>query len=286
MSNQEFSVNKPLIAVVILAIVAVIVFFGSWYTVDQGERGVILRNGAVIGVAEPGLHFKVPVIDSVVDVSTQTHTMKFNKVESYSRDQQPATLIISVSYHIPESGVEELYSRYGSINGLEERVIARKIYDQVKTTFGQFTAMSAVQERANLSLRLNENVKKSMDGQPVTIESVQIEEIGYSPAYETSVEDRMKAEVAVFTRQQNLETEKISANIAVTQAKAQAEKVRLQGEAEADAIKAKGDALNKNPNLVSLISAERWDGKLPSTMVPNGTLPFLNMNAIKDKENK
>ena len=37
----------------------------SWYTVDQTERGVLLRNGAIIGVAQPGLGFKVPLIDTV-----------------------------------------------------------------------------------------------------------------------------------------------------------------------------------------------------------------------------
>ena len=45
---------------VLLALVVVVVatlFFGSWYTIDQGERGVHLRNGAVVGSADPGLGF-------------------------------------------------------------------------------------------------------------------------------------------------------------------------------------------------------------------------------------
>jgi regulator of protease activity HflC (stomatin/prohibitin superfamily) len=39
--------------------VGLAVAFGSWYTVDQTERGVLLRNGAIIGVAQPGLGFTV-----------------------------------------------------------------------------------------------------------------------------------------------------------------------------------------------------------------------------------
>lgn len=53
------------------------IVFASWYTIDQGERGVILRNGKLIGTAEPGLGFKWPWVDSVVRVSTQSHIIKY-----------------------------------------------------------------------------------------------------------------------------------------------------------------------------------------------------------------
>uniref|UniRef100_UPI003340A6F8 prohibitin family protein n=1 Tax=Castellaniella defragrans TaxID=75697 RepID=UPI003340A6F8 len=278
-------------AVIGFIIVAILVSasFNSFYTVDQGERAVTLRNGAITGTAEPGLHFKMPFIEDYQRVSTQTHTVRFDKIESYSRDQQPATLVVSVSFQVPPAEVEGLYSRYGSIRNMNDRLVTRRVLDQVKTTFGQFTAISAVQNRADLSKRLNDAVIASMEGQPVRIEGVQIEEISYSPAYESSVEDRMKAEVAVFTRQQNLETERINAEIAVTQAKgradsavaeakAKAEAVRLAGEAEAAAISAKGEALRANPGLVELVAAERWNGELPQTMVPGAAVPFVKVN--------
>ncbi len=60
-------------------------------------------------------------------------------------------------------------------------------------------------------------MRKAVVG-PVVIDGVQIENIDFSDAYEKSIEDRMKAEVAIATRKQNLETEKIQAQIAVTQA--------------------------------------------------------------------
>ena len=28
--------------------------------------------------------------------------------------------------------------------------------------------------------------------------------------------------------------------------------------------------------LIELTKAERWDGKLPTTVLPNGTLPFID----------
>jgi hypothetical protein len=50
----------------------------------------------------------------------------------------------------------------------------------------------------------------------------------------------------------------------------------LRGDAEADAIKARAAALASNQNLVELTKAERWDGKLPTTIVPNSALPFID----------
>jgi regulator of protease activity HflC (stomatin/prohibitin superfamily) len=62
----------------------------SWYTVQQGYRAVILRNGALIGIAEPGLGFKLPVIDAILPISVQENVRVYgsgDKVfESYSSD--------------------------------------------------------------------------------------------------------------------------------------------------------------------------------------------------------
>ncbi len=63
------------------------------------------------------------------------------------------------------------------------------------------------------------------------------------------------------------------------QAQADAEAIKLRGEAEAQAIKARGDALRDNPGLVALTQAERWDGRLPTTMLPNGALPMIDLKA-------
>lgn len=54
----------------ILCILAVL--YGSFFTVDQGVRAVVLRVGEVKYVAEPGFHFKIPFIDSVIKMSVRT----------------------------------------------------------------------------------------------------------------------------------------------------------------------------------------------------------------------
>lgn len=265
---------------------------GGWYTIDQRERGVILRNGAFVGEAEPGLHFKVPLVDSVVSVPLETQVIKYEQLPAYSRDQQPAEIDLSVIYRVPSTEVADLYSRFGDTQRVADRVITPKVNEQVKNVFGRYNAVTAIQERTRLNADIAAAVHEAISSldAPVTIEAVQIENIDFSDAYEKSIEQRMLAEVEVQKLRQNAEREKVQAEIVVTQAhaaadavraaaQAEADAIRLRGEAEALAIRAKGDAVRDNPHLVPLTTAEKWDGKLPATMPPGSTVPFLSLQA-------
>ena len=273
---------------VVVVLLAMTLFFGSWYTIDQGERGVHLRNGAVVGSAEPGLGFKLPVFDTIKRISVQNLTVQYDKVSAYSKDQQTAEIRVSVSFHVPPGDVIALYSEYGSVEGLTSRLVDRQVPTQVENVFGQYTAISAVQNRVTFVKDVTKAIRDAVKG-PLVIDGVQIENIDFSDAYEKSIELRMQAEVLVQTEKQNLEKEKVQAQIAVTQAngaadsslaraRADAEATRIKGEAEATAIKARAQALAQNQDLVELTKAERWNGVLPTTMIPNTAIPFLNAN--------
>jgi len=284
----------------VICVVVLSVLLGSWYTIDQGERGVILRYGAIAGTAEPGLGFKIPLIDKVVRISVQSKAIVYEKMEAYSRDQQPADIKLSVNYRIPFDQVATVYEQYGSEEGLLLRLVERKVFEETKTVFGRFNAVTSIQERGRLNQEIAGAIQESVAG-PVIIDSVQVENIDFSDAYEQSIEQRMLAEVEVQRLRQNAEREKVQAEITVTQAQAQAdarraeaqaqadavrlqaqadaEAIRLRGDAEALAIKARGDALRDNPGLVALTQAERWNGQLPQTMLPSGSIPMLNLDS-------
>ena len=281
--------RRSVIVLCLLGLLGVLVASGSWYTVDQGERVVVLRTGAVHSVAGPGLHFKIPLIDTIERFSVQDHAQIYEEMHTYSRDQQPAVLTLSVSYNIQPDNVDEVYTQYGSRDGIISRLLDRVVLEESKNVFGRFNAVTAVQERTRLNAEITEAVANRVQRLgPLLVKGVRVENIDYSDAYEKSIEARMLAEVEVQKIRQNAEREKVQAEIVVINAKAQAEAVRaqaqaeadairLRGEAEATAIRAKGEALRDNPGLVSLVQAERWNGTLPTTMVPGTTVPFLNM---------
>jgi regulator of protease activity HflC (stomatin/prohibitin superfamily) len=240
-----------------------------------------------MSTAEPGLGFKLPIVDRVVKITTQTQSKVYVGVAAYSRDQQPAELQISVTYQLPEGRVEEIYSQYGGEAGLVNRLIDRQVNESVRTIFGRYNAVEAIQQRERMAMDVREAVQRSVQG-PVTIIGVQMEEVIFSDAYEASIEQRMLEEVVVQRMLQTAEREKVQAEIRViqadaeaearvAQATAEAEAITLTGEAEASAIRARGAALRDNPALIELVQAERWNGILPTTMVPGSAVPFLNV---------
>ena len=267
------------------AVVVLFILFTSAYTIDEGERGVILRLGKIVGEAGPGLHFKVPIINSVEKISVQIQKEAFDKTEmgdtrlqTYSRDQQPATIAMAVNYHVTDASA--VYAQFGSLTGMKSRVINSRAYEQLKTVFGQFDAADAIQKRTLLNAQVFAAIRNAVRG-PVVIDSVQIEDITFSNQYETAGELRMQA----IVKQQQAEADKqkriIDADASAYEVKAAADakahQIEVQGKAEAGAIQARGDALRNNPSLPTLVAAEKWNGVLPTTMMPGNTVPFINV---------
>ena len=126
-------------------IIVLMLLLGSWYTVDQTERGVLLRNGAVVGTAQPGLGFKLPLFDSVQKISVKTVTYTWDKMNSYSYDQQPADLKISVTLRAAPEKVADLYAKFGTIDAAVNQVVSPVVNQQVKIVFGHYTAVKAIQ---------------------------------------------------------------------------------------------------------------------------------------------
>lgn len=298
MTTSPFKFFATLVGLALFVTFGLTLMFGSWYTVDQTQRAVLLRNGAFVEVVQPGLHFKMPWIESFykIDMQTHNHTYGVDKasgkdvMEAYSADQQPAFLRVSVTLHVAPDKVAEVYSRFGGdIEAAIQRTISPHVYERVKVVFGQYTAARAISSRGQLNAEAAASLTQSIAYDPVfIIESAQIENISFSPEYIKSVEARMMAEVEVQRQQQNYQQEKIKAEIAVAQAngransvvaeaKASADAIVLKGNAEATAIRARAEALGSNPNLVALVQAEKWNGALPSTMIPGGALPMISI---------
>lgn len=281
--------------IVIIVLIAMVAAFSSYTSVNQQDRGVVLRNGKLVSIAEPGPNWFMPFVTDVVEIPVTGQNKSYENLQAYSRDQQVAKMNVSVSFSVPPGKVGELYSTFGSIANLTARVMDRQIPQAMENVFGQYNAITAVQDRVRLVADLNTAVKKALEPYPVFVESVQLENVSFSDSYDAAISQRMEAEVAVTKRKQDLEAERITAQITVTKAQSSADSklaeataaakaTRLQGEADAYAIKAKSDALNNvNPNLVAYTIATTWNGKLPETMVPGQAVPFIPFKAINQQ---
>lgn len=269
--------------IVAVLLLAVIFSASPFFTVEQGEAGVVLRFGKIVKIASPGLNFKLPVMDRVTHMSTRIEKRVYDKVLSYSRDVQEAAIRVSVNYHVPFEKIDEVYTNYG-VN-YAERMIDPLVPDRLKKVFGQYQAQTVVSDRVKLSQQIEDAIKSSVPDS-IVVDSVQFENIDFSANYTKAIEAAAQAEAEVRKTRYELEREKVEAEKRVVQAQAQAAQIRERAQADADAIRLRGDAEGRaiaakakafidNPNYANLIAVERWNGVLPHTMLPGSALPFI-----------
>jgi regulator of protease activity HflC (stomatin/prohibitin superfamily) len=283
-----FGLTRKRIGIAITIVVAfLLVLFPAapFFTVEQGEAGVVLRFGKVVQVAEPGLHFKVPIVDQVYRMSTRIEKRIYDKVQSYSRDVQEASVRLSVNYHVPIASIGEVYARYGT--NYATRVIDPVVPDRFKKVFGQYQAATVVSERVKLGQEIEVAIRESVPD-TIVVDTVQFENVDFSANYIKAIEAAAQAEAQTRQSRNELERERVEAQKKVVQAQAQAQQIReraqadadairLRGEAEARAIAAKAKAFVDNPGYSTLVAVERWNGVLPQTMLPGAALPFVTV---------
>jgi regulator of protease activity HflC (stomatin/prohibitin superfamily) len=259
----------------IAGLVAIILLFGTSYNIDQGDRGVILCNGAICGEADAGFHLKAPLIQDVAELNFRSQPVKFT-ISTPTVDKQLATVDVVVTWR--PLNATRIYSDYKNIEAVQDQIVQPKSRELVGAEVGKITSTQAINGRETVSAAFERRLTQVIAKTGVAVvTSAQITHIQLPGPYMDAVNDTLKAQVAVQTAKANYESEKIKADI-------EAYKKTAAGDAEARAIKARGDALRENPGLPGLIEAEahltaaqRWDKKLPNVMVSGGSVPMLNL---------
>lgn len=275
-----------LIAFGVAAFVALMITLSSFFTVGQNEAAVVTRFGKVEYVADPGLHFKNPITNSVKPYRTDIAEVHPSKgVNTYTADNQEVDVTFTVFYRIPEKNVEFVFTNN---RDYEDRLFAITV-DRLKAAMGQVNVQILAEKRGELRDTIKATLVKDAAPLGIEVTDFQLTDLQYTDAFRQAVNNaavqKANIEAVEYQRQQaqkNAETAAITAkgvaDARVLQAQSEAKATQLQGEAQAAAIRAQADALKANPDLVNLRKAERWDGKLPQNIYAGAPIPFLNMN--------
>ena len=294
---------------IFIAFVAVILLIaagtGSFYTVDAGEKAVVLTFGEISSTADAGLHFKLPFIQTVKKFNVRVQKATFGRGEgalanqpvlsAYSYDQQIIeSYRLSITWSYDADKIDQVYKYFGTgvSDNIFHTVISPVVQQSTKTILGQYTAVTIVQDRAKLDHSIAQVMEQQLKEYPVKILSIQLEDVNFSKNYESIIEQTAQKKQEVETARNELQKVQIEPQKQVAQAEAENKAIKLQADAEAyritvqakaeaDAIRLKGDALRSNRELVDLTIAEKWDGSVPQTVVASGNgssvVPLLNI---------
>ncbi len=269
----------------------IIALANSYFIVVEGHVGVVKRFGEAMDQENPGLHFKIPIIETVEMIEVRTRK-NAEKMASSTKEQMPVTIEVSVNWTVNKEAALDLFKRYGGLTQFEQRILDPRFRSATKDTIPQFEAEQLIQDRASAIQGIERRLADEMEGFPVVVDNIQIENIVLPQKYINSIEIKQTEKNLAAAEEHKLERQRLEAlravNTADAQAKgilkvaeAEAQSIRLKGMAEAEAIDAKAKALKNNPLIVKLTEAQKWDGKLPATMMADGVMPIMDLRPNK-----
>ena len=281
-----------------LVIVILGIIFGSWFTINEFERGIVTTLGKFSRVATPGLGFKVPFFQGIVKWRTDSRALSPDKpLNSYTSDNQEIDITFTVLYHPDPQRIDFTWA---NAQDYRDRLFSIA-NDRLKAEMGQVKLEHFAANRGAVRDTIKATLARDALAQlGVAVTDFQFTDVEYTKAFRDAVNLASVQKAGVETQEwvrvqaeKKAQTAKIDAtgkadaareaakgeadaNLATATAEAQA--IRMKGEATAKAMLAQAEALARNPVLVEMRKAEAWDGKLPVQMLP-GVVPFMNFAA-------
>jgi regulator of protease activity HflC (stomatin/prohibitin superfamily) len=264
------------VALAILALLALSILSMGIYRIDAGHVGIVKRFGNVIKVVDPGLHVKIPYADTVEEMEVRERAFTI-KLEAASQDPLEMPITVTVNWLVKRSHVQELYVQFGSLAQFEQRIIQPRLNDAVKGVTSAYTVNDLLRKRTEYRDRSQRVFAERMPDD-VQITGFSVVNIGFPPEYTKAIRDKQVAREQAETERFVLERQKLTTTQVTQTAEAQrdadkaradgrAYEIKVQGEAQADAVRVLGEALAKNPLVVEYKKLERWNGTFPSTFM-------------------
>lgn len=250
----------------IAAFIAVVLLFRSFTIVSPGYRGLVIRLGSVRGVYAEGIHLKLPLIDSVKKIDVRASKSEI-EVGAASKDLQDVRTTVAVTRRIDPSYLAEVYQTVGYGDGVfTDKIVNPAVQESVKAATAQFTAEELVTKRQAVKERIQATLAERLAKYHSVLDDVSIVNFSFSDSFNAAIEAKVTAEQNALAAKNKLEQVKFEAQQKIETAKADAESIRIQAQ-----------ALAQNQELVKLKAVEKWNGVLPTTMLPNGSVPFLDL---------
>ncbi len=249
------------VSVLFICAVVLVLIFGSWTIISPGTRGIVIRLGSVNRVLDEGLHFKMPLIESVKDVDVRILKVEV-QASAASKDLQTVSAKIALNFQLEASKVDELYKQVAL--DYEDRLLSPALQESIKAATAKYTAEELITKREQVKTDMKLNLAERLSKNFIQVVEVNIVSFDFSESFNEAIEAKVTAEQQALASKNKLEQVKYEAEQRIVQSKAEAEAIRIQAE-----------ALRGSTGLVELEAVKKWDGHLPQYMT--GPVPFLNL---------
>lgn len=272
MANSNSSEGLNPIAIgfsIVLGILALIVFFGSWTTIPAGHRGVVMHWGKVQPqIMDEGLYFTCPFMTSVQKISVRVDKNQV-KASAASKDMQTVNTDVAINWHINAEDVQHVFQTVGNEDTIVENILTPAVNEVFKASCSKLTAEDILERRIELKDDVDKSLSERLAKYNIVVDDISIVDIGFSDDFSKAIEAKQVAE-------QQAEQAKYTAE----QAKQEAQAKINEAYGQAQAQKLIQSTLTKG--VLQKMAYDKWNGVLP-VVVGSGNLPFImDLKDIRD----
>jgi regulator of protease activity HflC (stomatin/prohibitin superfamily) len=227
------------VLICIAAFFVLTIVLGSYFTVQQQSRAIIERFGKYVRTANPGLNFKIPYIESIIQRVSLRVQQLLVEVDTKTLDNVFVKISVAVQYRVVEG------SEADSFYKLQDHVqqISSYVLDVVRAKVPKMSLDEVFEKKDDIGSAVKGELDVSMKIYGFEIPNALVTDV--NPA------DNVKAAMNEIQTQQRLQVAaaaKGEANkiLVVKNAEAEAESKRLQGEGIAKQRRAIVDGLRES----------------------------------------
>jgi regulator of protease activity HflC (stomatin/prohibitin superfamily) len=220
-----------LIVLAIVCFFVLSVFLGSFFTVQTAQVAIVQRLGKFARIAGPGLNWKTPYLETVVQRMSMKVQQFEVQVETKTQDNVFVQIPVSIQYKVIPEGVESAFYKLSD----PVKQIESMVYNVVLGHVPKMKLDDTFLNQADIASDLRDNLDASMKEYGYSIVKVLISDIVPDQKVKAAMNDINAAQREREATVSRAETNKL---LLVKQAEAEAESKRLQGEGIANQRKA------------------------------------------------
>src|SRR5690242_7348913 len=173
-----------LIAGGVIALVVIILLSMTIFTVQQNQMAAVTRFGHLEYVAGPGLHFKVPFVNSTQHYRTDIQDIHPEKgVNTYTIYNQEVDVVFTVFYRIPADKVGYIFAN----NRDYESRLFSIVIDRLKAAMGQVNVQSVAEKRGELRDAIKAVLVRDAAPLGIEVTDFQLTDMQYTAAFRQAV---------------------------------------------------------------------------------------------------
>lgn len=261
-----------------------IAFAAIWLTacsqIDTGNVGVESTLGQVKKeIMPPGVYFTM--FKKVTEVSAKELRLQLDDMKPQTNDKITlADLDVDIYVQIDPAHAPEIMTRWpGDVaevrgeDGMRVGInyVTRQAREAIYNSVSKRGSATVHAERTEMAAQIVELLQKDLDESAgkgwFFVRSANVRNLETDPALEKAIKESANRQFQINAKQKEVEL-----------ARAEAERMRVEAQGIADAIRIKAQAVSSQggQQFVDLEAIKKWDGKLPQTMSGNAT-PFIHV---------